>query len=489
LANTAKLKICLATSEFAPLAKTGGLADVSAALSRYLYDDGHDVRALMPWYSTLKQDGLAIEVVDGLQNLVIDVGPWNVECSIVRARFPNSNGFAIYLLYCPALYERDGLYTNGDDEHLRFILLSRAALEMCQRMGFAPDIMHCHDWHTAMIPLYLRSLYAWDRLFERTRSVLTLHNIGYQGIFSTDIFPDLNLGNYQQQLHQDDFANGRINFLKTGLLYANLLTTVSPTYAREIQGSEYGMGLDDVLRARADVLLGILNGVDDEWNPETDPLIPKNFSARDLNGKAICKRELLKEVGLVGRDTPPLIGIVSRLVGQKGFDLVERVVPGLLAQRDFSLVILGSGEARFERFFEGLQRHKMDRVLFYKGYNDKLAHWIEAGSDMFLMPSRYEPCGLNQMYSLKYGTVPIVRETGGLADSVQQVSPADKRGTGILFRDYDESGLAWAMNRALDLFKDKVLWKKVMRNGMAQDFTWHKQGAHYVNAFLRLSRP
>ena len=354
-------------------------------------------------------------------------------------------------------------------------------------MRFAPDIFHCHDWHTALIPLYLRTIYSWDKLFATTRSVMTIHNIGYQGVFDADIIGDLNLGNDEHQLHQDDFAQGKINFLKTGLLFAHLITTVSPTYAHEIQGAEYGMGLDDILRTRSDVLIGLLNGVDyDEWNPETDTLIPQTYSSDDLSGKAVCKQELMRELGLAGGADQPLIGVVSRLASQKGIDLMQRVLPALLAQRNFSLAVLGSGETRHELFFQSLQRAARGRVNFYHGYNNRLAHWIEAGSDMFLMPSVYEPCGLNQMYSLRYGTIPVVRETGGLADSVQPINRAAATGTGVLFRDYDEAGLAWAINRALDLFEDQALWQKIVRNGMAMDFSWHHQGDEYVKIFRRL---
>ncbi len=487
MATNDKLKICLATSELVPLAKSGGLADVSTALSAYLHRQGHDIRVLMPFYSSIEREHLSIEPVASLQNLSIKVGPWDIAYAIDSATLPAS-GLPIYLLRCPTLYDRPTLYTSDADEHLRFIVLARVAIEMCQHMRFAPDIFHCHDWHAALIPLYLRTIYAWDKLFAATRSVLTIHNIGYQGIFSAEIIDDLNLGTDEQFLHQDDLAQGRINFLKTGLLYAHLLTTVSPTYAREIQGAEYGMGLDDILRARSDVLVGILNGVDyDEWNPATDTLIPHTFSSSDLRGKAVCKQELMKELGLAGDASQPLIGFVSRLAGQKGIDLMESVLPGLLARNDFSLAVLGSGESRFELFFESLQRAARGRVGFYRGYNNKLAHWIEAGSDMFLMPSIYEPCGLNQMYSLKYGTIPIVRETGGLADSVQPINAAAETGTGILFRDYDEPGLAWAIGKALELFQDRALWQKIMLNGMAMDFSWQRQGEQYVNTFRRLS--
>ena len=487
MAATDKLKICLATSELAPLAKSGGLADVSAALSAYLHREGHDIRVLMPFYSSISREHLEIEPISNLQNLSVRIGPWDIEYSIDRAILPAS-GLPVYLLRCPVLYDRPTLYTSAADEHLRFLLLSRVAIEMCQHMRFAPDIFHCHDWHTALIPLYLRTIYSWDKLFAATRSVMTIHNIGYQGIFSADIIGDLNLGDDEHHLHQDDLAQGRVNFMKTGLLFAHLLTTVSPTYAHEIQGSEYGMGLDDVLRARSDVLHGILNGVDyDEWNPETDTLIPQTFSSDDPSGKAVCKQELMRQLGLAGDADQPLVGFVSRLVGQKGIDLMERTLPSLLTQNNFSLAVLGSGESRFELFFESLQRAARGRVSFHRGYNDKLAHWIEAGSDMFLMPSIYEPCGLNQMYSLKYGTIPIVRETGGLADTVQLVNSNAGTGTGILFRDYDEAGLAWAIRRALELFEDRPLWQKIMRNGMAMDFSWQRQGEQYVKLFRRLS--
>lgn len=480
------MNVCLATSEFAPLAKSGGLADVSAALSAYLHGSGHDVRILMPYYSTLNREGLAIEPVDDLQNMTVSIGAWDVEYSIDWTVLRNDT--PVFLLRCPALYDRDGLYTSANDEHLRFLLLSRAAIEMCQHMEFSPDIFHCHDWHTGLIPLYLKTVYAWDKLFANTKSVMTIHNIGYQGMFSSDILADLSLGNDEHMLHQDELKKGVVNFLKTGLLHADLLTTVSPTYAREIQGAEYGMGLDDVLRARDNALVGILNGVDDdEWNPATDALIPANYTAKKISGKKTCKQQLQKELGLEVNATRPLIGIVSRLASQKGFDLLEQVLPQLLEQRDFSLAVLGSGEPHLEKFFETMQQRARGRVSFYRGYNNKLAHWIEAGSDMFLMPSRYEPCGLNQMYSLKYGTVPIVRETGGLADSVQAINPIDGTGTGILFRDYNETGLNWAMNTALDLFEDKPLWRKIVRNGMAMDFSWQQQGEQYVKIFRQLS--
>jgi starch synthase len=486
LAATTRLKICLASAEVTPLAKTGGLADVSSALSAYLHRAGHDVRMLIPLYSSIDTAGLEIAQVPQLQRIPIRIGAREYHFSIDRTTLPRTD-LAIYLLRCPELYDRRGIYTSGADEHLRFILLSRAAIVMCQHMGFAPDIFHCHDWHAALIPLYLKTIYAWDRLFEHTRSVLTIHNIGYQGQFPADVLQDLDLGDAWHMLHQDDLAHGRINFLKTGVLHAQLLTTVSPTYAREIQEGEYGMGLQGLLSARSDSLIGILNGVDyEEWNPETDPLIQRRYSSRDLRGKAVCKKVLMQALGLAGGAERPLIGIVTRLAGQKGVDLMENVLPALLGKREVAFAVLGSGEARYERFFERLQQAFPDRVSFYRGYNNPLAHRIEAGSDLFLMPSLYEPCGLNQMYSLKYGTVPVVRETGGLADSVEQIDADTRTGTGILFRDYNDTGLSWALNTALDLYEDRTLWRRIMRNGMARDFSWDRQGEQYVELFRAL---
>ncbi len=439
----------------------------------------------MPQYSTLVTDDCTIEPVQALQNLTVKIGGWHVSYNVNRLTLPS--GQHVHLLDCPALYNRPGLYTNNDDEHLRFLMLSRAAIETCQHMQFAPDIFHCHDWHAGLIPLYLKTIYSWDRLFASTRSVMTIHNIGYQGVFSSDILTDVSLDHHTERLHQDDLNAGRINFLKTGLLYADLLTTVSPTYAREIQGSEYGMGLDDVLRSRSDVLFGILNGVDyGEWNPEVDSLIPAKYDPDDMSGKTTCKLTLMKELGLTVDKHTPLICVVTRLVGQKGIDLMEQVLPDLLSKRRFSLAVLGSGEPRYEQFFEALHGAVPDRVSFYRGYNHRLSHWVEAGSDIFLMPSAYEPCGLNQMYSLKYGTIPIVRKTGGLADSVEQIDPDKATGTGVLFQHYDSAGLKWSISHALDLYSDQTLWKKIMHNGMTKDFSWQQQGEQYVKLFRQL---
>ena len=481
------LKICLATSEMAPLAKTGGLADVAAALTAFFDARGHDVRALLPFHSAIDTSKLDVTAVHFLQDRHLWLGRHHFRYSIDTATLPGST-VRIYLLRCPELYDRPGVYTGGPDEHLRFIALSRAAIEMCQQMGFAPDIFHCHDWHTALVPLYLKTLYAWDRLFARTRSVLTIHNIAFQGVFGADILHDMGLQDHRGSLHQDDLGHDRINFMKSGILYADLVTTVSPTYAREILGPEYGMGLQDLLRQRRDSLIGILNGVDyEEWNPRSDPLIPYTYDARATSGKKKNKLALMRELGLESSTDLPLVGMVTRLTGQKGLDLVQQVLPEMIGRRRLALAVLGSGESRYEQFFHSLQQTWRDRVCFFRGFNDRLAHWIEAGSDLFLMPSLFEPCGLNQMYSLRYGTPPIVRRTGGLADSVQLFEPDTGEGTGIVFNDYDAAGLRWAINYALRLYQDKRTWRKLMQNGMAMDYSWKKQGQVYVDLFRQLT--
>jgi starch synthase len=480
-----KLKIFLACSEFAPLAKTGGLADVSAALSAYFDSAGHDVRVLMPFYASLDASGLEIEVISQLQDLELTLGGRTFKYQIVRAAADGARP-AVHLLQCPELFGGNELY-SGPDEHLRFILLSRAAIEMCQKLGFAPDIFHCHDWHVALVPLYLKTIYNWDKMFDRTRSVLTIHNIGYQGVFGGGILDELGLADSAEWLDSDDLAGDRVNFLKTGVIHADLLTTVSPTYSREILEPEYGMGLEGPLRARGGSVVGILNGVNyAEWNPEEDPLIPFNYSLKKLKGKEKNKRALMKELGLEYALDRPLVGMVTRLTYQKGIDLVQGALPDLLSSRDMSVVVLGNGEKEYEDFFHWMHAEFPGRVSFFEGFNNGLAHRIEAGSDLFLMPSRYEPCGLNQMYSLRYGTIPVVRATGGLADSVQHFDPISGTGTGVVFHDYDVNGLKWALNTALDLYANKHARTKIVHNGMSRNYSWEEQGSIYIDRFRRL---
>jgi len=480
------LNVCLIASEAAPLSKTGGLADVSGALTKYLHGAGHDVRLFTPLYASIDRAALTLRPVEFLQDATLELGPHRYRYSVLAAPLPGSAA-TVYFIDCPVLYSRRTLYTNDVDEHLRFLVLTRAAFECCQRMSWSPGIVHCNDWHTAFGPLYLKHIYDWDRLFARARSVLTIHNIGYQGIFSAQAAPDVGLGGKTNLLHQDDLRAGRVNALRHGILYADAITTVSPTHAREICTDEYGMGLQQDLRARSASLVGILNGVDyTEWDPRRDRFLTRHFDARHLSEKAALKRELLGRLGLTVPPETPVLGLVSRLAVQKGIDLMFTSLPEVLAWRDLTCVVLGNGEEKYERFFEQLQADFPGRVHFTNGFSDELSHWIEAASDLFVMPSLYEPCGLNQMYSLRYGTVPIVRKTGGLADSVVPYDPATGEGTGIVFDSFDAESLEWALNTALDLYGQPEHWSRLVKNGMAQDFSWERAGAQYVELYERL---
>jgi len=481
------LKICLVSAEVAPFAKTGGLADVTAALGRHLGKLKHDVRVVMPLYKRVKDGAWKLEPVAGLQDLPIQLGARRVWFSFSTAELPDSKT-RVWFVRCPELYEREGIYTQDADEHLRFVLLNRAAIMLCQWSRWAPDVFHVNDWHAALIPLYLRTVYAWDKLFQGTRTVLTIHNIGYQGTVAADKLADLELSNEARMLHQEDLYAGRINFLKTGLLYADALTTVSETYAREIQTPEFGMGLEGLLQARRKQLVGIVNGVDyDIWDPRHDALIAARYSPEKMQGKAQCKAELLKRLEIPAAPEVPVFGIVSRLTVQKGFELAAEALPVVLRREDVRLVVLGSGEEKYERFFKSLQASFPGKVAYTTGYDEKQSHSIEAGADMFLMPSRYEPCGLNQMYSLRYGTVPIVRRTGGLADTVREWDGRKGEGTGFVFDEFKADALLNALARALATWRDPKAWRKLVANGMAQDFSWEKQVRPYVALYTQLT--
>ncbi len=481
------LKICFVASEIAPFAKTGGLADVSSALGRYLHLHGHDVRLFMPYYSSIDLRNQSLQPVPEAQHVAVQLGRSQAEFSLFITNQPGTAA-PVYLVHCPEFYARDSLYSSGPDEHLRFLMLQLATLESCQRLRFQPHIMHCNDWHAALIPLLLRTRYAWDALFAPTRTLLTIHNIGYQGVFPAATAADMGLGASSAMLHQGEWARGNVNWMRQGIVLADAVSTVSPTYAQEICTPEGGYGLDDSLRARPPpAVRGILNGVDyDVWNPETDALLPHRYTTRDLQGKRLLKHELQQRTGLKPDAHVPLAGIVSRLTVQKGFDLLFETLPDLLDSRPLQLAILGTGEPRYVSFFARLAERYPGRVAFQAGYDEVMAHLIEAGSDMFLMPSLYEPCGLNQMYSLKYGTVPIVRRTGGLADSVQMWDPASGTGTGVVFNDFDAPAMRWALGTALDLFAEQRTWVRIMRNGMSQDFSWETQGKEYERLYEEL---
>jgi starch synthase len=464
------VNVLFVASELAPFAKTGGLADVMAALPKYLLRAGHDVRIFVPLYDTIDRSKLALVSVASFE---VPLGTHRYAIEILRAD-------TVYFVRCDALYRRGRLYTSDPDEHRRFLALSYGALLACRAIGFQPDIIHAHDWQAALLPMIVKS--EFQKSFGAVRTLLTIHNLNYQGSFPAAIGPDTNLAPFAQLFHQELLRAGRVNFLLQGILFADGVSTVSPTYAQEIQTAEHGAGLDGFLRARSSTVVGILNGVDyDEWSPERDKLIPHAFSATDLAGKQRDKQELLTSLGLPFVDGVPVIGIVSRLAGQKGFGLLDPAMFDMLRQHGFQLVVLGSGEPALEDMFRRMQREFPRQVCFFNGFQNKLAHLIEAGSDMFLMPSKYEPCGLNQMYSLRYGTVPIVHATGGLADTV---TPDN----GFLFAHHDAAGLRWAVETALRTYRNPEQWQRLIQNGMAADFSWDTQGKLYELVYERLTR-
>ncbi|MBL8724884.1 MAG: glycogen synthase [Planctomycetes bacterium] len=485
------LRLCLVASEVAPFAKTGGLADVLTGLGRWLgrkppAGPGHEVRLFLPYYQRIAERDVATKPLPGASNLEIRFPNRTIRCSIRTTPLPQSD-VLVHLVDCPELYGRPDLYTEDADEALRFAVLCRAVLETCQRLQWAPDVVHCNDWHTGLLPLYLRTTYAWDRLFAHTKTLLTIHNIGYQGVFPDSQLEALGLGEQRAHLHHGDLRDGRFSCLKTGVLHANKLSTVSRTYAREILTPEFGMGMDELLRTREHDLFGIVNGVDyGDWNPGTDPLLPHHYNANDLSGKAQMKAALLGRMGLPHDPRAPVFGVVSRLTAQKGFELFADSIPVFLQREDMRLLVLGSGETQHEKYFQWLRDTWPNKVAVYRGFHDELAHWIEAGSDVFLMPSRFEPCGLNQMYSLRYGTPPVVRRTGGLADTVQAWDPNTRQGNGFLFDAFTSQALAGTIDWVLRNWRDQRGWRELVKNGMRCDFSWEKQGPEYVGLYRSL---
>jgi starch synthase len=476
----------MVASELAPFAKTGGLGDVVAALSRALHERGHDVRPFLPLYGNLKRSGQALVPVDFLRDVAVEAGGTRWRFSVHATTLPGSR-LPVYLVDCPPLYGRMGIYSDQGDEHVRFGVLSRAALECCQRMGFPPDVVHAHDWHTALLPLYLRTSYAWDRLFARAKTVLTIHNLAYQGVFPVSALGALGLDGAARFLWQEDLRQGRFGFLRTGILHADAVTTVSRTYADEIRTPEHGMGLDAMLRARGRRVVGIVNGIDaKEWDPRTDPLLPHRYSVDDLSGKAANRRDLLATLGLEPAGADPVFGVVSRLTAQKGLELVFEAMPEVLARTDARFVALGAGSSVLEERLRAIERAFPGKARFHGGYSNELAHRIEAGADVFLMPSLFEPCGLNQMYSQRYGTVPIVRRTGGLADTVEPWDPRTGAGTGFVFEHYTTQGLRWAIDLALSVWRDRAAWERLQRAGMSRDFSWDRRVSEYESLYASL---
>ena len=481
------MKITFAASECVPYSKTGGLADVVGALPQALAELGHSVTVFLPRYKQTKLEGAKT----ALQSLTIPFDDEYRFCSVLDGG--KHSGVQFYFIEYPPFFERDGLYglPSGDypDNAERFALYCRAVLEASKILGM-PDVFHCHDWQTALIPVLLHSNYIADPLFKKTPVVFTIHNIGYQGLFSPDVLPLLGLPWELFTVNRLEFY-GNVNFLKGGLVFADYVTAVSRRYSQEIQTVEYGFGLEGVLRTRSATVTGILNGVDyNEWSPEKDKFITSNFSPEKdgnlpLANKRACKQDLLREFGMPNGDfNLPVIGIVSRFAAQKGFDLISQVADRL-AREALIILVLGSGEAEYEELFRRLSQQFPSKFAVKIGYDNGLAHKIEAGADMFLMPSRYEPCGLNQIYSLKYGTVPIVRATGGLDDTIEPWNSSTGAGTGFKFSEYNGEALLGCVRDALSAFANREAWEKLMRNGMKKDFSWAASAKEYVRVFER----
>lgn len=479
------LKILMAASECVPFAKAGGLGDVVGALPKYLEKLGHDVRVVMPRYYCIDKEKYGLKPLSGV--LVVPMGIiGNMYCSVCEGRLPGS-GVPVYFLEHEGFYGRDGLYELDNEGFLdndnRFIFLSKAALEICKMLDFHPDVVHAHDWHTAAIPLLLNTSYLNDPYVGGRPTLLTVHNMQYQGNFYEGAMDVLGVGwEWFNFLNLE--MNGEVNLLKGGIYHATLLNTVSEGYAREMQTPEYGWGLEGAVRERHSDLFGILNGVDyDEWSPENDPFLPATYSARSLKGKKLCKGELQKEMGLPVREDVPLFGMVSRMVKQKGIDFFAEAIPRIL-EMDVQFVMLGGGEPWAHFYFGDIMSAHPDKFRVKIGYDNPLAHRIEAGADFFVMPSAFEPCGLNQMYSLRYGTLPIVRATGGLDDSVENFNEGELTGNGFKFRDLTAdaifSTIGWAVHT---WYNRKDAMKQLIRNAMKQRFTWEDAADKYERLY------
>jgi len=480
------MNIAFIAAECVPYAKTGGLADVVGALPKHLQDLGHQVIVVMPRYSTITADRYGLRWFHGPMGVWMgDAEEW---CAVHTA---DNEGASVYFIESQKYFDRWGLYHDANfndyaDNPRRFGFLARAGLQLCKDIGFKPDVVHVHDWHTALASAYLKIWHWNDPVLGSAASLLTIHNIAYQGKYPAHHMDYLGLqwGNFTPDRFED---HGAINFLKGGIVYADMVNTVSPTYARETRTPELGYGLAPYLNDKGENYIGILNGCDyAKWNPETDVTIPARYSADDLSGKAICKRELQKRFGLAPAPDVPVVGVVSRLVEQKGLHLLAQCIEGIVRDMRVQFVILGSGDKGLEALFGELPARYGGRIGSYIGYSDELAHWIEAGSDFFIMPSLFEPCGLNQMYSLRYGTLPIVRATGGLDDTVQQYDEATGDGTGFKFHEPSARAIYYTVGWAVSTWYDRPQhMQRMIRTAMAQDFSWERSAAEYVKAYER----
>jgi len=477
------MRIAMISPEVTPFAKTGGLADVAGTLAVALEHLGHEVSLVMPAYRCVLQGDFALE--ETAIQFSVPLAERNEEGAVLKAGL--GKNITVYLVRADRYFDRDSLYgtSAGDypDNAERFVFFSRAALEILRHNPV--DIVHCHDWQSALAIVFLKTQANRYPELASSHTVFTAHNLGFQGIFGQSEWPLLDLDRIYFSPQYLEF-HSHVNFLKGALVFADKITTVSPTYAREILGKEQGFGLEGVLQGRADDVVGILNGVDyGQWDPAVDPWIAERYTESNLTAKRSCKRGLQRALGLPARDKTPLLGMVSRLTSQKGFDLVEKIFDQLM-ERNLQIAVLGSGQERYEEFFRRAAKRFPKKVGVRVGFDEALAHQIEAGADVFLMPSLYEPCGLNQMFSLKYGTIPVVRAVGGLKDTVEDFDPEQETGTGFVFGPYEPEALMAAVERALQSYGDKKAWTALRRRAMSMDFSWERSADAYSNLYQQL---
>jgi starch synthase len=479
------MKILFAASEAAPFAKTGGLADVAGSLPPAIASLGHEVRVVMPYYRQVARQASGLTHV---ATFAVPLGTWLERCDVLEGNLGGE--VKVYFIKKDIYYDRPELYQSEQadypDNAERFIFFSRAILELCRALRYDPDIIHVNDWQTGLVPLYLKTLYRGSDTLNRAKTVFTVHNLGYQGLFW---HWDMRLTGLGWDVFTPEGVEfwGKINFLKAGLVYADLLTTVSKTYSREIQTPEFGYGLDGVLVNRARDLAGIVNGIDYRiWDPARDRDLPKTYSSSRRAGKALCKKALFAQIRMRGSDGP-LIGMVTRLVDQKGLDILTEALPEIMSL-GVQLVILGTGDEKYHRILSDAAGRYAKKMRVLLRYDDALAKQVYAGCDMFLMPSHYEPCGLGQMIALRYGTVPVVRKTGGLSDTVENYDPKTGQGTGFLFKEYSSPALVDCLRRALEVYRHRNRWNHLARNGMNVDFSWEHSAKEYEKVYRKAMR-
>jgi starch synthase len=487
------LHVVIVAGECVPFAKVGGLGDVVGALPLALEKLGISVTVVIPRHRVIDLHKYGFEHYPAPAENLVPLGVEQIPFDVHHGKMPRSS-IEVFLIGSDRFFDRDGIYVDAatardyPDQADRWIFFQRAVMEFLRAKFPSLDILHCHDHQTGLIPAYLRKLYRSDSAFTNTRSIFTIHNMGYQGLFPRGAMTRTGFNDAEFYPASPFEFYGLLNFMKVGITYTDLITTVSPTYAREIQANrEFGYGLEGALRARSNDLVGILNGIDDElWNPETDNLIPAHYSVADLSGKLENKKALLKKFGLDGTHLDwPVLAMISRIDVQKGFDLLVSILDYLLS-KDLYFALLGSGNKETEAYLRSIiERHRGKAGIRFE-FDNGSAHLTEAGADMFLMPSKYEPCGLNQMYSLRYGTIPIVRATGGLADTVSEYDPATGRGTGFRFQDYDPDEFKTAVHRALALWPNREQWQRIMLNGMREDFSWAESARKYAEVYERV---